>query len=162
MNRVRWLFRAWIIVFALWIGLVTYLYVGSSVGAQYTPTAHLKKGYTPEEYSKVIDGPGAPNFYNYVHSPSAEKLTIEFIQPGRSITNKNFLSVGFPDGTELFIPRGYNETDRNYIAQQFWQQRWSHWKTATKDVAIFALLPYVLLFALGYALLWVGRGLRRA
>jgi hypothetical protein len=45
-------------------------------------TMMLIKGSPSEEADKVIMGPSTPNFYNYVASPSAEKLTIEFFRSG--------------------------------------------------------------------------------
>jgi hypothetical protein len=39
--------------------------------------------------------------------------------------------------------------------EQFEQQWWSRQMT---DVALFGVVPCIVLFVLGYALLWVGRG----
>jgi hypothetical protein len=102
-------------------------------------------------------GPRTPNFYNYVVSPSAEKLPVNFFGSAQAMTktNGNFVKFGFRDGTTLQIPAGYNDTDRDYIYEQFEQQ---YRFRRVFDVAFFGVLPCVVLFVLGYVLLWVGRG----
>ena len=156
MNVRRGLFRAWALVSVLWIGAVT-VFSAPLIGRYYAPDVKVK-GSPTNETTKIITGPRTPNFYNYVASPSAEKLTVEFDRSAKPITNENFFVVLSLDG-KLYIPAGYNETDRDYIVEQFQQQYWSRRMT---DVALFGVVPCVVLFVLGYVLPWVARGLRSA
>jgi hypothetical protein len=71
-----------------------------------------------------------------------------------------FDTVDFPNGSHLSMPAGYTDTDKNYIAKQFWDQRWGRWGYAAALIAAWAFIPCVLLFILGYSLLWVGRGFK--
>jgi hypothetical protein len=154
MNAGRGLFRAWIVVSILWIGVVAGFYA-PLFGSNYAPMMRIK-GSPSEEATKVIRGPSTPNFYNYVASPAAEKQTVEFVRSrsAEPMTKTNYLKFGFPDGTTLHIPAGYNQWDRDYIAEQFEQQEWSR---RMSDIALFGVVPLVVLFALGYVLLWVAR-----
>jgi hypothetical protein len=154
MNIRRGLFRAWALISILWIGAVTF---SPLFDWNYAPRM-LIKGSPSEETTKVIMGPSTPTFYNYVASPSAEKLTIEFVRSlsAEPMTSTHFVKYGSSDGT-LYIPAGYNEADRDYIVKQFEQQWWSRWMS---DIALFGVVPCIVLFALGRALLWVGRGFR--
>ena len=69
--------------------------------------------------------------------------------------------IEMPDGSRLYLDDQYNETDKNYIAQQFWDQPWSRWAYAGGAVAAWAFVPCILLFIFGYSLLWIGRGFKR-
>jgi hypothetical protein len=69
--------------------------------------------------------------------------------------------VNMPDGSRIYMRDGYNEADKNYIAQQFWDQRWSRWGDAAGVIAAWAFVPCILLFVLGYSFLWVVRGFKR-
>jgi hypothetical protein len=153
MNVGRGLFRAWVLVSILWIGAVMLLPTLPLIDRNYVPIMKIK-GNPSEETTKIIMGPRTPNFYNYVTSPSAEKLPMEFGRgPAERLTN--FRLIDFADGTKLYIPPGYNEADLDYIVEQFEQQRVSR---RTSDVKLFGVVPCVVLFVLGCAVLWVGRG----
>jgi hypothetical protein len=90
-------------------------------------------------------------------------LTVEFTPDQLSPTERSkFDQVAFPDGSQLCIPAGYNDTDKNYIASQFWDQRWGRWGYAASVIAAWVFAPCILLFIFGYSLLWVGRGFKRA
>jgi hypothetical protein len=56
----------------------------------------------------------------------------------------------------------YNDVDKDYIAKQFWDQRWNRYGYTAGIVALWAFVPCALFLILGYALLWVGRGFSRA
>jgi hypothetical protein len=89
-----------------------------------------------------------------MRSPSAEKLSIQFFEVERSDQSqwdkdRSMAVVEMPDGSRLYIHDQYDETDKNYIAQQFWDQRWSRWGYAAGVVAAWSFLPCIFLFALG-------------
>ncbi len=167
MNVGRGLFRAWIVISILWIagaGIVAYVIVSpDTVQGSFQPAAQIKKEAMPGT-SEEIDW--TKPFYDLVVSPASAKLHVTFFpvewQHRDEWKNKSHILVNFPDGSVLYILKGYNEADKNYITGQFWEQRWGRYAYTTGIVALWAFVPCVLFFVLGYALLWVGRGFRRA
>jgi len=165
MNIGRGLFRAWLVISILWIvgaGIVGYEDHSATVRGNFSPTVVIRKSMrsTAEEISKTLDAGNTPAFYQLVYSPSEEKATMEFNLLNKVNPVANLVS--FPDGSTLYIPKGYNETDQTYIAQQFWQQRWGRWGGAAKIITLWALVPPIALFIFGYLLLWIGRGFKRS
>jgi hypothetical protein len=164
MNVGRGLFRAWILVSILWVigaGFMAYTIESpDALHGQFQPTVVIKKEVPVEEINEVDFG---KPFYGVGVSPSQLNLKTEFSSYRDSPdAHTQFYSVDFPDGSRLYIPARYNEADRNYIEKQFWDQRWGRWGYAAGVIAAWALLPCVLLFILGYSLLWVGRGFKHA
>jgi hypothetical protein len=164
MNAGRGLFRAWVLISVLWIigaGFVVYTIVApDTIRGVFQPSGQTKRGLKPwqVDYSKP--------FYETMRSPAAEKLSVEFFPVHRSDQaqwdkERSMAVVEMPDGSRLYMHDQYNEADKNYLAQQFWDQRWSRWAYAGGVVAAWALVPCVLLFILGYSLLWVVRGFER-
>jgi hypothetical protein len=47
----------------------------------------IEGGLTQEETTKIILGPRTSNFYNYVASPSAEKLHVDFPGSAQPMTS---------------------------------------------------------------------------
>ena len=167
MNVSRGLFRAWIVTSILWIigaGTLAYINIAPTVRGTFSPIVTVKKSAaastTNETISKIIDG-SSGQFYDIVVSPANERSRVEFSLLEKPTTDTNNLIV-FPDGSQLYVVRGYNEIDRNYIKEQFWDQRWGRWGYAAGIVALWAFIPCIVLLALGYAFLWVGRGFYRA
>ncbi len=164
MNIGRGLFRAWILISILWMmgaGVTAYaMVVPDTLHGRFQPVVVIKKEATRQQIDKIdFDKP----FYEFGVSPSQLKLRTEFISDQLSPAARSQSDqVDFPDGSHLYIPAGYNETDKNYIAQQFWDQRWGRWAYAAGVVTAWAFIPCVILFILGYSLLWVGRGFKRA
>jgi len=164
MNVARGLFRAWTVISILWIigaGSVAYGIVSPDRGG-FQPDWETKGGLKPWEVMR---------------SPSAEKLSITFSpvdwqdgikwdkdwQDGIKWDNELSMAVvTMPDGSRIYMNANYNDADKNYIAKQFWDQRWGRYGYTAGIVALWALTPCALLFILGYALLWVGRGFRHA
>jgi hypothetical protein len=142
-------------------GVIAYTIVSPDIlHGRFQPTVVIKKEVPIEQVEKVDFG---KPFYDVGLSPSQLKLKTEFsAYQVSSEAQSQFNSVDFPDGSRLYIPAGYNETDKNYIAKQFWDQRWGRWGYSAGVIAAWALLPCVLLFILGYSLLWVGRGFKHA
>ena len=63
----------------------------------------------------------------------------------------------------LIVLGDFPHPDKDYIAKQFWdRRRWGRYARTAGIVALWALVPCILLFILGYALLWIGRGFKRA
>ena len=74
----------------------------------------------------------------------------------------HMIKVDVLAGSLVYMPANYDNSDRAYIKTQFWDQRWWRWGHAAGIIALWALIPCALIFILGYALLWVGRGFKRA
>jgi hypothetical protein len=165
MNVGRGLFRAWVLISVLWIiaaGFVAYTVSAPDIirGA-FQPDNETKGGLEPwkVDWQKP--------FYETIRSPSAEKLNVKFYKVEWKYQSQwdkdgSMAVVEMPDGSHLYMDRQYNETDKNYIAQQFWDQRWGRWGYAAGVVVAWALIPCILLFILGYSLLWVGRGFKKS
>jgi hypothetical protein len=106
-------------------------------------------------------------FYDMIRSPSIEKLTVAFRLLDWQTKNDfdqdtHMIKTDFPDGSHLYMSEFYSIADQKYIAGEFWAQRWWRWARAIETIAPWALVPCVLLFILGYAFLWIGRGFARA
>lgn len=165
MNIGRGLFRAWVLISVLWIigaGFVAYITIApDTVRGTFQPAGATKGGVEPWkiDFSKP--------FYETMRSPSVEKLSAHFFEvewKDRSQWDKDrsMAVVEMPDGSRLYMHDQYNEADKNYIAQQFWDQRRSRWGHAAGVIAGWAFVPCIVLFILGYSLLWVGRGFKQA
>jgi hypothetical protein len=164
MNIGRGLFRAWLLVSILWIigaGLTAYTIVApDTFHGRFHSTVIIKKGTTAEQVDKIDFG---KPFYDFGVSPAQLNSTISFSRDQISPAGlSQFIDVEFPDGSHLYVPAGYSETDKNYISKQFWDQRWSRWASAAGLIAVWAFVPCILMFIFGYSLLWVGRGFKQA
>ena len=58
----------------------------------------------------------------------------------------------------MYVQIGYDDADRNYMRQQFWEQRFGRWGKAAAMILVVAILPPAALFLVGYVALWIGRG----
>jgi hypothetical protein len=142
--------------------LVAYTIVApDTIRGAFHPSGQTKGNLAPWliDYSKP--------FYETMRSPAAEKLHVDFFPVERSDLarwdkERSMALVEMPDGSRLYIHNQYNEADKNYIASQFWERRWSRWAYAGGVVAAWALVPCVVLFILGYSLLGVGRGFKQS
>jgi hypothetical protein len=166
MNVGRGLFRAWIVISVLWIGgagVMAYMFLWPDmVGGGFQPSASKGLAKLPlwaTDFSKPL--------YERMRSPSAEKLEVAFhsVDWRQRIDwekDPSMITVEMPDGSRLYMDAAYNDADKNYIAQQFWDQRWTRRGYAAGIIALWAFVPCALIFIIGYALLWVGRGFTRA
>jgi hypothetical protein len=162
LNLGRGPFRAWIGISALWFigaGVFAIQHVRESLWGNFKPVVLVKKDIALEKNSETFNAPNAPDFYDIVILRDKDKLNIEFVHVEKPPTQSKLFQ--FPDGTRLYVRRGYNEAAQNYIAQQFWDQRWSRWGHAAGIVALWAFIPCVLFFILKYVLLWIGRSFTR-
>ncbi|MBV9460011.1 MAG: hypothetical protein JO141_21200 [Bradyrhizobium sp.] len=163
MNVGRGLFRAWILFSSLWAlgaGFMAYVIVApTTLHGSFQPTVLMKKSATAGQVEKIDF---SKPFYDFGVSPSQSHSTMEFsadtISPA---VRSQFDQIEFPDGSRLYLPAGYSGADKNYISSQVWGQRWSRWGDAGAMIAAWAFGPCILLFVLGYSLLWVGRGFKR-
>jgi hypothetical protein len=161
MNLGRGLLRAWIAISILWIllaGAMAFMIFAREAGGNYQAIIVIRNELNAKHPAEM-DLP----FYDTVVSPSTEKSRVDFTSVEwkyvREWENGNFYRlVEFPDGSRLFIARAYTDTDQQYITRQFWDQRWTRWTPPAAKIALVALVPCAVLFAFGYALLWVGRG----
>lgn len=169
MNVGLGLFRAWVVISLLWsAGIVAYGIVSDDAAqGNFAPNDVLKDRRNVEWGGLAPHKPDKQTFQESYRSPSAEKLIVTF----RSVdwrqrmdfdTDADTIKVDMPDGSSIYMHAAYNDADRNYIAKQFWDQRWGRWGRAAGIVALWAFVPSALLFILGYALLWIGRGFKRA
>jgi hypothetical protein len=163
MNVSRGLFRAWVFASILWIiaasGVAYLIVVPEAVHGSFQAVGELKSAV------KLKDVDWSAPFYQFMSSPSAEKLNVRF-DPLDWQTKSGFdkdprmIKVDFPDGSSAYMPASYNAEDRKYIAARFWDQRWWRWAYAIGVIALWALVPCGVIFALGFAMLWVGRGFK--
>ena len=144
MNITRGLFRAWVVFSALWA-------LGAGSFATVTVWQDTVQGkFQPEgAYSKP--------FSETRRSPLTEKLSITFIPHYETDMRMVSIKVDL-DGSILYIGDGYSLDDMEYVAHQFVGQRWTRYAGAAGTVALWAFVPCIMVFILGYALLWVGRG----
>ena len=109
-------------------------------------------------------------YYENLQSPSEEKLTPEFHQVEyqhvaswkNMVRDGKMIAVEEPDGSHLYLPSDMSERDQTYVSAQFWNRRWSRWIEASQYWALGIFGPPIALFVLGWALLWVGRGFKKA
>jgi hypothetical protein len=105
-----------------------------------------------------------------MRSPSAEKLAVTFDEVGyqyvrdwdQSVKDRKLAVVKMPDDSSLYLSTYLTEEDQRYLAEAFWEQRWWRYMSFTKVWAPIFLVPPIVLFILGWAILWVCRGFRTA
>lgn len=164
MNVGRGLFRAWIFISVIWVlaagvgGYFVYIEPDVMRGV-YAPHGLGKDG----KVSWQTDHPKP--FYESFRSPSADNLKVNFHPIEWSIQKQlegdnRIVVASFPDRSRLWLYSEFNQADRDYIAKQFWEQRWLRLAAASAIVALWAIIPCIALFVIGYGLLWVGRGFR--
>jgi len=168
MNVGRGLFRAWIFVTVLWclgVGALGYYVVRDQI-------SHWKWQYVTEMRDDIAPWKAdwTRPYYEIHRSPSAEKLAVTFSELGREYVdewnkhlNEGALTiVRFDDRSLLYLNALLTETDQNYLARAFWDQRWSRYAEIGKTWAAVLMGPPIALFIIGWALLWVGKGFKTA
>lgn len=166
MNVGRGLVRAWIVVSIIWIVVagptLYFIMAGDIEHGNFQPTVVVRK-----EAGEIDKIDWNRPFYELAISPTAAKLQMEFapvewlyVPDWKKGQSHNIVTL--PDGSTLFVPKGYNQADKDYITHQFWEQRWRRLMGAFTFAAGFALVPCALLFILGYATWWIGRGFKTA
>jgi hypothetical protein len=166
MNLARGLFQGWLFFSTLWIiggGFLVYMiHEAETVSGTFTSVLEFKAGVDINSDRLLSDKLVSES----MRSPSAEKRRVQFSllrarhapEPNNSMDLER---IGMPDGSRLYINLGYSEADRAYIARQFWDQRWIRWASAAGTVALWTVVPCILLLVVGYAVFWVRPGLAR-
>src|SRR5262249_16250999 len=101
-------------------------------------------------------------------SPSAEKLAVSFKKLGYSSWSKyaeekgRIVVIKMPDHSSLYLDTQLTKADQEYLAKAFWDQRWSRYVSFTKFWVPMLMVPPIVLFILGWAILWVCRGFKTA
>jgi hypothetical protein len=126
------------VLWAAGAGSVAYITLSpDTVSGAFQPVGMLKDGLKPwdVDYSKP--------FYDVMRSPAAEKLSVAFfpVAPKDRADwdkDKTMDIVEMPDGSRLYMHSGYTKEDLDYIARQFWDQRWTRWSSLVGNVVMWA------------------------
>jgi hypothetical protein len=168
MNVGRGLLRGWIFVTVLWLigaGTLAYFDIGNAVSLEKWGYVHQSRTNSPPW---EIDW--SLPYYETMRSPSAEKLAVTFDEVGyqyvrdwdQSVKDRKLAVVKMPDDSSLYLSTYLTEEDQRYLAEAFWDQRWWRYVSFTKVWAPIFLVPPIVLFILGWAILWVCRGFKTA
>jgi hypothetical protein len=166
MNVGRGLFRAWILITALWIVGMTCM----GYFAMYDEMRHSKWQYV-HQVRKEIDMnkfDWSRPYYENFQSPSGEKLAVTFSQLGYQYVDKwdelvkegELIRKKMPDESFLYLDTYLKKDDEEYLSRAFWDQRWQRYLKHVKLWSAIVLIPPLVLLILGWALLWVGRGFK--
>jgi hypothetical protein len=79
----------------------------------------------------------------------------EYAKPGGVLE-----SLSTSDGSTLYLASFLNDADKNFVTA-FEEQHLARWWNAGEWWLLLVSLPPLLLFALGYALIWVAKGFAR-
>jgi hypothetical protein len=163
MNVGRGLFRAWIFLTVIWLIVIGW-FAFDSIRYQITAGS-----WEYAEWMKVepweVDW--SRPLYETRKSPAAEKLSVSFYQ--REIDNVNFneevkaghmTRITMPDRSSLYLDARFTKDDQEYLAKAFWDQRWWRYASFAKVWVTIFVVPPIVLFILGWAILWVGRGFK--
>jgi hypothetical protein len=107
-------------------------------------------------------------YYENSRSPSAEKLAVTFDEVGyqyvrdwdQSVKDGKLTLVEMADHSLLYLSTELTQDDQDYLAKAFWDQRWWRYLSFIKVWAPIFLVPPIVLFILGWAILWVCRGFK--
>ena len=178
MNVGRGLFRGWIFLTVLWLigaGAFAYFIIRDEVSNwkwiylnQFREDARRP---TLETLEEIFKGRPMPLYYEMYRSPSAEKLSVTFSELeyrdlggwDRFVKDGTAKIVKMPDDSSLYLStRELTEQDQQYIAKAFWDQRWRRYASFAKFWVPMLVVPPIVLFILGWAILWVCRGFKTA
>jgi hypothetical protein len=164
MNVGRGLFRAWILLTVLWVigaGTLAYFIIPEEVsGGKWVYIPQLKVPLEQIDPSRPID--------EIERSPSAEKLAVTFQEVGDQYDLDEAVKLGhlrlveMPDNSSLYLNTYVTEEDQQYLTKAFWDQRWWRYASLAKVWAPILVVPPIILFILGWVILWVCRGFKAA
>jgi hypothetical protein len=128
-------FKIWLTTSIFWIiAIVTMIHAGRVFPVGYQTNFPLRTDLGPWNDEWPINGPLRHPLYQIIRSPSAEKLSLTFQWRGYStgqwnehIHARNLPRFSFPGGETLDLPADLTDTDREYVKQAFWDQRWKRW-----------------------------------
>ncbi|MGO4667714.1 hypothetical protein [Bosea sp. 2RAB26] len=167
MNVGRGLFRAWIVATLLWIigvAALAYTLIPDSLrGERYQYVYQMRPDLKPSEENDFTRP-----VYDLMRSPSKESLPVKFggleyqywDEWDKSVAAGTLMVPKVPDGAKLYLNSSLTNEDKNYIIKAFWDQRWERWLPHIWPWIIGTGVPPIILFILGWALLWIGRGFR--
>jgi hypothetical protein len=168
MNVGRGLFRAWILVTVLWavgVILLAYSEIPSSIkNSKWEYIHYLRADVDPNK----VDWTKA--YYEIMKSPSKEHLEPTFgpieyrywEDRDKSVKDGSIILVEEPDGSLLYLAHMLSKEDQDYVSRAFWDQRWWRYAKAARWWAFGLIVPPLVLLAIGWAFLWVGRGFKTA
>jgi len=164
----RGVFRAWLLISALWVGGVCILSVQSVSKSLetvhlYVPSMRKDKGF-PADGSLSAEQWKLPYYEIFLPAKSPVMFDVPNDRTRSSVEDyaakdRGFVA-SFPDASRLYLSRDLTKEDSEFISRSFWEQRWSRWWAATWAWVLAGFLPPTLLFLLGYSVSWVGRGFR--
>jgi len=168
MSVGRGLFRGWIFLTVLWLigaGTLAYFITRDEV-------SHWKWQYVHEARTNTLPGEvdWSRPYYEMMRSPSAENLAVTFMELEYQYTPEwdQFVKDGklkivkMPDDSLLYFSTDLTEQDQLYLAKAFWDQRWWRYVSFIKFWGPVLVVPPIVLFILGWAILWVCRGFKTA
>src|SRR5262249_47763484 len=114
-------------------------------GGNYQFVVQLKEMPANTDWSKP--------FYDLAHAPSKGRFPDKFDRLDGEAVDRwekdgRRVTIEFPDFTILYLPSDLTENDQKYLADLFWNQRWSSWLSLAFGLPVIALL-------LGLAVKWV-------
>jgi hypothetical protein len=157
-------FKIWLTASIVWIiAIVTAIYAGAVFPVGYQANFPLRTDLEPWNDEWPINGPLRHPLYEIIRSPAAEKLPLTFQWRGYSLSStgrwnehihaRDLPRFRFPGGETLDLPADLTDTDREYVKQVFWDQRWKRWEETLGPFvrsAIFVPLGF-------FVVLWLAR-----
>jgi hypothetical protein len=167
MNVGRGLFRGWILLTVLWLigaGSLAYFIIGDEVSGWKWQYVHIMRGDVPNPNEVDWKLP----YYEIMRSPSAEKLAVTFDNLpyqyveswDQSVKDGKLPVIEMPDHSSLYLDTYLTKDDQEYLAKAFWDQRRWRYASFAKAWVPILVVPPIVLFILGWALLWVCRGFK--
>jgi len=167
MNIRRGLWRTWIFVSVLWVigaALFGYLILMQGTGGKYQYVEAIRS-----DAGEMNSIDWSRPFYEIRKSPAKEKLSPEFSLLeyqyvagfDKSVREGRMVQVDFPDRSNLYMSKFFDEEDKQYLSAAFWSQRWERIAWASLPIFGWALIPPLVLLLLGMFLFWVFRGFAR-
>jgi hypothetical protein len=109
-------------------------------------------------------------YYENMRSPSAEKLAVTFYELeyqysqswDQSVKDGKLTVIEMPDHSSLYLNTDLTKNDQEYLSKAFWGQRWWRYAGFAKVWVPILVAPPIVLFILGWAVLWVCRGFKTA
>ena len=169
MNVGRGLFRGWILLTALWLigaGAFAYFIIRDEFSRWKWQYIHIMRDDVPHPNEVDWSRP----YYEIMRSPSAEKLHVTFAELeyqyvrawNERVEEGKMVLKEMPDHSSLYLDADFTKADQEYLAKAFWDQRWWRYVSFIKFWGPMLLVPPIVLFILGWAILWVGRGFKSA
>ncbi|MDQ6701645.1 MAG: hypothetical protein M3Z96_00275 [Pseudomonadota bacterium] len=167
MNWKHDLIRLWALTSILWLLVVSYLASGVffkplPFQGDYQYVVQTKEMPWNIDWNKpyyeTCYAPGKGRFPDKFTTVDDEQYIQQFDE-GRKAGK--LALIEFPDNSRLYMPEELTETDKNYLAKLFFEQRWYRyvWKISSWLVSAFGLPLLVLIF--GFAIAWVSGGFKK-